>query len=74
MRLGRTFEAEFAEMWKSRTVSTPVMDVIDEKGTCETRRVGCYEFVQFTRYVGSCGRGGQLWHTFLFGDGPSPHR
>ena len=44
-------------MWKSRTVSTPVMDVIDEKGTCETRRVGCYEFVQFTRYVGSCGRG-----------------
>ena len=27
-------------MWKSRTVSTPVMDVIDEKGTCETRRVG----------------------------------
>ena len=44
-------------MWKSLTVSTPVMDVIDEKGTCETRRVGCYEFVQFTRYVGSCGRG-----------------
>ena len=43
-------------MWKSRTVSTPVMDVMDEKGTCETRRVGCYEFVQFTRYVGSCGR------------------
>ena len=58
MRLGRTFEAEFAEMWKSRTVSTPVMDVIDEKGTCETRRVGCYEFVQFTRY---CSATGQLW-------------
>ena len=42
-------------MWKSRTVSTPVMDVIDEKGTCETRRVGCYEFVPFTRYVGGGG-------------------
>jgi hypothetical protein len=25
-------------------------------------------------YVGSCGRGRWLWHTGLFGDGPSPHR
>ena len=43
-------------MWKSRTVSTPVMDVIDEKGTCETRRVGCDEFVQFRHALR-----GQLW-------------
>ena len=44
-------------MWKSRTVSTPVMDVFDEKGTPETRRVGCYEFVQFTRYWAAVGGG-----------------
>ena len=36
---------------------TRVIDVIDQKGTCETRRVGCDEFVPFTRYLGSCGRG-----------------
>ena len=44
-------------MWKSRTVSTPVMDVIDEKGTCETRRVGCYEFVQLCATWAAVGGG-----------------
>ena len=61
-------------MWKSRTVATRVIDVFDEKGTVRRDGYGCDEFVQFTRYVGSCGRGRWLWHTGLFGDGPSPHR
>ena len=74
MGLGRAFEIGVCRDVEVVYDGTRVIDVIDQKGTCETRRVGCDEFVPFTRYVGSCGRGGWLWRTSLFGDGPSPHR
>ena len=61
-------------MWKSRTLAMRVTGGFDEKGHLRHDGYGCDEFVHFTRYVGSCGWGVWLWHTGLFGDGPSPHR
>ena len=74
MGLGRAFEIGVCRDVEVVYDGTRVIDVFDQKGTCETRRDGCDEFVPFTRYVGSFGRGGWLWHICLFGDGPSPHR